>query len=473
MTPLPPLVTRPRHWLFGPIYYVRRDPLRYFPKWIEEHGDICRLKASFGQATILGAPELVKQVLVDRYSKYQQKSQTYSVLRILMGNGLVTSEGEFWRGQRKLVQPAFHRRRLDAIFAMKVERTLDTLAAIAPAAAARQSLDLTPILSQLTLDIISRAMFSSDVQGAAADVSRHIHKLNAHALRLLRNPLLFLLPKRLRFPGNFGPVGSLKALERIVTGIIQSRRKNPETRDDLLSMLLSACEEETGRGMSDAQLRDEVMTIFVAGHETTANAMAWLLYLVSKHPEVEEQLLAEIQSKWPAEGLTPANIHDFTYTRQVIEESLRVFPSIWSIGRRCTEDDALAGYQIPVGMNVVTPIFYFHWSERFWKNPNKFDPARFSPEQRPPADQMIYFPFGAGPRSCIGNHFAMQELMIMTILFHKQFRFALKENFQVQPDPLITLRPKYGLHMRLQSRVSQGPGAQRHSRGQDRAENRM
>jgi cytochrome P450 len=204
--------------------------------------------------------------------------------------------------------------------------------------------------------------------------------------------------------------------------------------------------------MTDEQLRDEVMTIFVAGHETTANAMAWLLYLVSKHPEVEERLVAEINAKYPAEGLNSSNFHSFTYVREVIEESLRIYPSIWSIGRRCTEEDELGGYHIPVGMNVVVPIYYFHWSERFWKDPHKFDPSRFSPERRPPAEPMIYFPFGAGPRSCIGNHFAMQELMIMTILFLRRLRFRLQEGFRVEPDPLITLRPKFGMKMHLSHR---------------------
>jgi cytochrome P450 len=270
---------------------------------------------------------------------------------------------------------------------------------------------------------------------------------------MLRNPWLFLLPKRIPLPFTSGPVGSLNAMNRIVNSIIQSRRKNPSEHDDLLSMLLSATEEETGRGMTDEQLRDEVMTIFVAGHETTANAMAWLLYLVSKHPEVEERLVAEINANYPAEGLNGVNIQSFTYVRQVIEESLRVYPSIWSIGRRCTEEDELGGYHIPVGMNVVVPIHYFHWSERFWKDPHKFDPSRFSPERRPPAEPMIYFPFGAGPRSCIGNHFAMQELMIMTILFLRRFRFRLQEGFAVEPDPLITLRPRFGMRMHLSRRV--------------------
>jgi cytochrome P450 len=285
-------------------------------------------------------------------------------------------------------------------------------------------------------------------------VSRHIATLNEYALHMLRHPWLFLLPRRFPTPFNHAQFHSLQSLNQIVHGIIRARRREAQSHDDLLSMLLSACEEGTGRGMTDEQLRDEVMTIFVAGHETTANAMAWLLYLLSQYPAIEEQLLAEIEARWPEGGLTTENIHGFIYVRQVIEESLRVYPTIWSIGRRCTEQDQLGGYDIPVGMNVVVPIFHYHWDERFWTEPTKFDPARFAPERRPAADSMTYFPFGAGPRSCIGNHFALQELMIMTVLFCRQFRFRVEPGFKVEPDPLITLRPKHGLTMRVQVRES-------------------
>jgi cytochrome P450 len=405
-----------------------------------------------GEATVVGAPEFARQVLVDRYPRYHQKSRAYSVLRILMGNGLVTSEGEFWRGQRKLVQPAFHRRRLDALFAMMVDRVTDCAARLASVAAGIGAVDMAPLLSQLTLDIISRAMFSSDVKGAAVDVSRHIASLNSYALRMLRRPWLFLLPRRFPTPFNYAQYRSLKSLNAIVHGIIQARRRHPEAHDDLLSMLLSACEEGTGRGMTDEQLRDEVMTVFVAGHETTANAMSWLLFLVSQHPAVEEQLLAEIDERWPQGGFTLENLNAYSYARQVIEESLRLYPTIWSIGRRCTAEDELGGYRIPKGMNVVVPIFHFHWSDQFWPEPQKFDPSRFSPARRPPAEPLVYFPFGAGPRNCIGNQFGLQELMIMTILFHRHFQFRLQPGVTVESDALITLRPRNGMPMTLSAR---------------------
>jgi cytochrome P450 len=450
--PLPALVSSPRHWLLGPAYYAQRAPLEWIPKWIDQYGDIFRVASPLGQATILGAPELARQVLVDRYARYQGKSRSYVVLRILMGDGLVTSEGEFWRGQRRLVQPAFHRPRLQKLFELMVERVSRCVREITPSAASGQALDFCPLLSKVTLDIIAAAMFSSDVQDAAADVSRQIALLNEYALRMLRKPWLFLLPRSFPTPFNWTQYYALKSLNQIVGQIIQARRRAPQAREDLLGMLLSACDETTSRTMSDAQLRDEVMTIFVAGHETTANAMAWLLYLVSQHPEVEEQLHAEIDAQWENGGLTSDSLGAFAYTRQVIEESLRLYPTIWSIGRRCTEADELGGCQIPQGMNVVVPIFYYHRSQRFWTQPEKFDPARFSAARRPAPEAMTYFPFGAGPRTCIGNHFALQELLIMTVLLHRHFRFRLQPGHPVVPEPLITLRPKYGMKLTPQPR---------------------
>jgi cytochrome P450 len=422
------------------------------PTWIAQYGDVFMIRSFLGAATIVADPELARQVLVDRYARYQQKSLSYHVLRLLMGNGLVTSDGEFWRKQRKLVQPAFHRRRLDALFGMMTARVTHCAERLASDLKNNEVVDFAPLLSQLTLDVISRAMFSTDVQGSAADVSRHIAILNEYALHMLRHPWLFLLPRTIPTFFNHRPVNSLRSLNAIVLGIIQSRRKNPEAHDDLLTMLLTACEEETGRGMTDEQLRDEVMTVFVAGHETTANAMCWLLHLISQHPEVERQLVNEIETQCPGSELRADAVARCTYVRRVIEESLRVFPTIWSIGRRCTEADELGGFSIPVGMNVVIPIFYFHSSPRFWDQPERFDPDRFSPERRPTPESMIYFPFGAGPRSCIGNHFALQELMIMTIVLLRRFRFSRAPDFIVEADPLITLRPKHGMRMRVQPR---------------------
>jgi len=410
-----------------------------------------------GQAMVVTSPDLARRILVNKAACYQRKSRSYGVLRILMGEGLVTSEGELWKTQRKLVQPAFHPRRLEAVFAMKAERVSAMTDDLREAASSGDALDVVPLLSRLTLDIISRAMFSSDSQGSARDVAHHIATLNEWALRALRHPWMLILPRKLPLPFFSDMRRALEELERIVNGIIRERREHPGDHDDLLSMLLAACEEGSGLGMSDAQLRDEVMTMYVAGHETTANAMAWILYLVSTHPEVEARLHEEIDANLPEGTPSLEDLSSFPYVRQVIDESLRLYPTIWSVGRCCTEAHELGGYQIAEGTNVLIPTFHFHWNEDVWENARAFDPDRFSPERRPPADSPHYFPFGAGPRGCIGNHFALQELMIMTILLCRHFRYRVEEGFKVEGELLITLRPKYGMRMVVSERTLQAP----------------
>lgn len=446
MIRLAPPVTEPRHWMWGPVHYVRQDPLKWIPAWAKEHGDLFTLSSYFGSVTVVANPELARQVLVERYSHYLEKSRSYVVLRILMGNGLVTSSGEFWRGQRKLTQPAFHRRRLDAIFAMMVERSRS--AADRLAEQAKEPVDLAPVFSHLTLEIISRAMFSTDVDASAGSVGRHIATLNETALKMLAQPWRFFLPRTFPTPFTKTEYGARAALDSIVHGIIGRRRQGAEDHDDLLGMFLSACDEETGRGMTNGQLRDEVMTMFVAGHETTANAMCWLLYLVATHPEIEAKLIDEITAA--GDALDRGEVSAFPYTRRVVEESLRLYPTIWSVGRRCVKDDELGGYHIRAGTNLIVPIFHFHWGEQWWDEPRKFDPDRFLPERRPSAE--TYFPFGAGPRSCIGNQFALQELVIMTAVFLKRFRFSTVPGVEVVPDPLITLRPRDGMKLQVTER---------------------
>lgn len=430
----------------GPVYYVRQDPLKWLPHWAEEHGDLFSVSSRLGGITVVSNPELARQVLVERYSHYIEKSRSYAVLRILMGNGLVTSSGEFWRGQRKLTQPAFHRRRLDAIFAMMVERSRSATERLA--AEAKEPVDIAPVFSHLTLEIISRAMFSTDVESSAGAVGRHIATLNETALKMLAQPWRFFLPRTFPTPFSKTEFNARAALDSIVHGIIERRRQGAEDHDDLLGMFLSACDEETGRGMTNAQLRDEVMTMFVAGHETTANAMCWLLYLVATHPETETKLLEEITAA--GDALDRGDITAFPYTRRVVEESLRLYPTIWSVGRCCTKEDELGGYHIRRGTNLIIPIIHFHRSEQWWDEPLKFDPDRFLPGRRPSAE--IYFPFGAGARTCIGNQFALQELVIMSAVFLRRFRFSTVPGFEVVPDPLITLRPKNGMRLAVTER---------------------
>ncbi|MBK1884483.1 cytochrome P450 [Luteolibacter pohnpeiensis] len=448
MPSIPPIVTQPSHWLMGgAAYYAQRAPLKWIPTWAKEYGDIYTITSRLGSAHIVTNPELARQVLVEKYRHYLEKGRAYAVLRVLMGNGLVTSSGEFWRGQRKLTQPAFHRRRLDAIFSMMVDRARAYSDRLAET---RDGIDVAPLFSQLTLEIISRAMFSTDVESDAAHVGSYIATLNEGALKTLRHPWRLLLPRKISTPFTRHEFAARTSLNRMVNLIIARRRaEGAEGHDDLLAMFLSACDEETGRGMTDLQLRDEVMTMFVAGHETTANAMCWLLHLLSKNPEITQQIQSEIDAA--GDALDRGDLSAFSLTRRAIEESLRIYPTIWSVGRRCVQDDQLGDYEIKTGSNLIIPIFHFHWSEKWWDDPEKFDPDRFLPENRPGPE--IYFPFGAGPRTCIGNQFAMQELVIMTVVFLKRFEVLPVPEFQIEPDPLITLRPKYGMNLKFRERT--------------------
>ncbi|MGF1656322.1 MAG: cytochrome P450 [Verrucomicrobiales bacterium] len=440
---LPPPVLKPRHWLMGSAYYIRKDPLRWIPEWASAHGPVFMIESPLGNATVVGDPQLARKVMSEQYPTFIEKGMSYVVLKQLLGNGLVTSSGEFWRAQRKLTQPAFHRSRLQAIFRMMVQRSEE---AVERLGAAAQETDLAPFFSELTLDVISRAMFSTDVGDNAAAVGSHIAILNEKAIDALRQPWRLFLPKTFPTPFNAVEFEAMASLNSIIHGIIEERRrKDSDAHDDLLGMFLSACDEETGQGMTNEQLRDEVMTIFVAGHETTANAMCWLLYLLSLHPDASERLRAEIDSA--GDALASGNTEAFPYLRRVIEESLRLYPTIWAVGRRSVHDDELGGFFIRKGTTVVLPIFHYHWSEEHWQNPAHFDPDRFLPERNPPLD--AYMPFGAGPRGCIGKQFALQELLIMTAVFLKKFRVLPVPGFEVKPDPLITLRPKHGMLLRL------------------------
>lgn len=447
----PPLVDEPYHWLKGPLHYLQHDPLKWVPRWVEQYGDLFTIRSRIGSGTVVANPEWAREVLTTRYPRYQEKSRAYGVLRTLMGNGLVTSSGEFWRGQRKLTQPAFHRRRLQAIFAMMVAEARACAAELA-ATRAGEVVDCSAVLSQLTLDIITRAMFSTEVEDRAAEVGRHLATLNEAALKMLRQPWRFFLPRSFPTPFSAREFHAHAGLDGAVRGIIARRRERPDEHDDLLAMFLSACDEETGRGMSDGQLRDEVMTMFVAGHETTANAMSWLLHLVSRHPEVEVRLVAEIATGEAVGALDAGDLAAFPYARQVVEESLRLYPTIWSVGRRCAEEDEIGGYRIRPGTQMLIPIFHFHWSDRYWDRPQRFDPDRFLPERRPAADSAVYMPFAAGPRGCIGQQFALQELVIMTVVFFGRLAFRPVEGPPVEAEALITLRPRGGMKLRVEER---------------------
>ncbi|HSC40446.1 MAG TPA: cytochrome P450, partial [Chitinophagaceae bacterium] len=389
-------------------------------------------------------------VLVDNNRNYT-KSLAYKMVKLLLGNGILTSEGDFWRKQRRLIQPAFHKQKIAGMAAMMVQRIEQEATLFEQYADGGAGIDMHTSMTSLTLDIIARAIFSEGVTDKGVMIARQITLLNQYVTDKINKP--FRLPPGIPTPFNIRERKAINALNQVIYEIIDARRKEKTPKDDLLSMLLEAWDEETGESMDNRQLRDEVMTIFIAGNETTANALTWALYLLSQHPAEEQKMVAEIDEQLN-NGVRPGyeTLQAFPYTRQVIEESMRLYPPAWVVGRRAQEEDELGGYRVPKGTNILVPIFYLHRSSEYWDQPEQFKPERFAPEKRAGIDRYVYFPFGAGPRMCIGNNFAMMEMQLILVVLYRRFRFRLPENFAVKAKPLITLRPENGMMMRVERR---------------------
>lgn len=441
-----------KHWLFGSGYQLREKAHEVIPQLVAKYGEIFSLSLPFTRLLIAGNPDLARYVLVDNNKNYR-KSLAYEMLGILLGNGLLTSEGDFWRKQRRLIQPAFHKQKLAELTAMMVKRTEQEVKSMEAKALKGDYFDVTLDMTKLTLEIISEAIFSNGVEDKADLVGTQITLLNQYATEKLNQPIR--LPAMFPTPTNIKERRAVKILDNIIYDIIDKRRKEGVSKSDLLSMLLDARDEETGEAMDNRQLRDEVMTIFIAGNETTANAMAWTLYLLSQNPDKEAKMVSEIDEKLNAGvELNFQNILSFQYVRQVIDESMRLFPPAWMLGRRNYEDDVIGGYHVKKDTNVLVPIYYLHRSAKYWQQPTAFMPERFAPELKQQIDRYVYFPFGGGPRLCVGNNFALMEMQLILIQLYRHFTFQLEPNFTVEPEPLITMRPKYGMRMKVVKRNS-------------------
>ncbi len=442
--PLPPFPEE-EHWLFGSGYLIKKNPLVQMDFFIKKYGDIFSLSVPLHKVAVVSSPDLARYILLDNNKNYT-KSLAYDLLKSLLGNGLLTSEGDFWKKQRRLIQPAFHRKKLEELTAMMIEAAEKAATKFSKYAATGEYFDVLPEMTALTLDVISKAIFSSGVDDKADIVGKQIAILNEITMEKLRRPIR--IPSIFPTPFNLKERRALQILDNVVYEIIDKRRKEGISKDDLLSMLMDARDEETGESMDNKQLRDELMTIFIAGNETSSNALTWTLYLLSQHPEIEEKMIREIDEKLNAGVALGFNtVSSFAYVHQVIEESMRLFPAVWSVGRRTIEEDEIGGFRIEKQTNVLIPLIYLHRSEKYWDEPLKFKPERFAPETRGSIDKYVYFPFGGGPRICIGNNFAMLEMQLILITLYRRFRFKLKPGFEVDGEPMVTLRPRHGMMM--------------------------
>ncbi len=408
-----------RTWLFGNLKEFGRDQLGSMTRWAREYGDL--VSARFGPKRVVFAnhPELVEQVLVEQNRKFIKHYRLRRTKRTL-GQGLLTSEGDFWRSQRKLAQPAFHRERIAAYARLMVDFTERMLESWADG----QVRDVQDDMMRLTLEIVAKTLFDAEIGGDTADASAAMETLMRSFIA--RTGSLVTPPHWLPTPHNLVRVErAIVRLERILLSIIAQRRKSGEDRGDLLSMLLHAQDEDSGRRMSDRQLRDEVMTLFMAGHETTANTLAWTWFLLAGHSDAEARLHAELDLVLGGRPPTVADLPRLAYTERVVNETLRVFPTVWVVGREAIEPVELDGYLIPAGTTVFMPQWVIHRDSRWYDDPEVFRPERWEGGLIQRIHRYAYFPFGGGPRLCIGNNFAQMEATLVLATIAQKFRIRL------------------------------------------------
>jgi cytochrome P450 len=418
---------------------LRRDPLAFVTNLARTYGDISHTVAAGEHLVLLNHPQLVKDVLVTHQRNFR-KGRGLERARRLLGDGLLTSEGDTHLRQRRLIQPAFHKERIASYasamteYADRVQRGWTDGATI----------DASEQMMRLTLGVVGRTLFNADVEAQARNVGDALTAVldSFWTTMLPYADLLEKLPIRVLTRGK----QARAQLDAIIYGLIAERRRSPGDRGDLLSMLLMAQDEEQGgRGMTDAQVRDEAMTIFLAGHETTANALAWTWYLLSGAPDVESRLHAEVDRVLGGRIPTLADLPSLPFVEQVITESMRLYPPAWIIGRRAIDAYQVGDYTLPPRTLVMVSPYVTHRDSRFFPEPDRFMPDRWTTAFRQVLPPFAYFPFGGGTRRCIGEAFAWMELVLVTATIAQQWRLRVVPGHPVVPQPVVTLRLKHGL----------------------------
>jgi cytochrome P450 len=425
---------------------MQRRPIPFFTRLAREYGDVSQFRVGPQQIVFLNHPDLIRELLVTQHRSFH-KSRVLQRAKIILGEGLLTSEAPVHMRQRRLAQPAFHRDRIDRYAAVMIERA----AALRDRWRDGATLDVHHEMMRVTLAVVAKTLFDAEVDQDADAIGAALTAL-VDMFPMLMNPFADLLQK-LPLPRTIRFQRALRQLDRTIYRIIEERRASGEDRGDLLSMLLLAVDEEgDGGGMSDRQLRDEAMTLFLAGHETTANALAWTFYALARNPAAREELHRELDTVLAGRPPEPADFARLPFTEMVVAESMRLYPPAWAVSRLALEDVAIGGWHIPRGAVVVASQAVTHRDPRWWPEPDRFDPLRFTAAAKLARPKMAYFPFGAGPRICIGEGFAWMEAVLILATLAQRWQLDLVSHRDVEPQASITLRPKGGIRMRAVSR---------------------
>lgn len=431
--------------LLGSLLAFRSDPLGFVTRGAREYGDVVRYTMGGRPVFLLVHPELIKELLVTRQHDFV-KGRGLEWAKRYLGEGLLTSEGELHTRQRRLSQPAFHRQRIASYARVMVEYAAKRRDRWSDG----QTLDLHAEMMALTMAIAGKTLFDADVESEAAEIGA---SLTAIIELFPRFTLPFAgLIEKLPLRSNREFARARERLDATIYRIIEERCRDGRDHGDLLSMLMLARDEEDGAGMSDRQLRDEVITLFLAGHETTANLLSWTFYCLSQNPEPEERLHEEVDRVLAGRAPTFEDIPGLAVAERVLAESMRLHPPAWILGRRALREVTLGPYQVPAGAYVIASPYATHRDPRFFPDPQRFLPERFTLEAKAARPRFAYFPFGGGARQCIGEGFAWMEGTLLLATLAQRYRLRLARGARVEPQPLITLRPRYGMKMILEAR---------------------
>jgi cytochrome P450 len=436
-------------FLVGNLPEFRRDLLGFFTSCARDYGDLVALKLGPRLVHLASHPDFVEQVLVSENRKFG-KSYVFELLRPVLGNGLLNSEGEFWLRQRRIMQPAFSK--------ASVNNYADTILAQTVKAMEQwpdgKPTDLHHEMNRLTLGIVGKTLMDIDL----SDVSNEISGPIDSAMRDFSSRFegWFNPPMWIPTPRNRRAKRNVRQLDTVVNRIIRQRRESGRDRGDLLSKLIAARDEVDHTGMTDRQLRDEVMTLFLAGHETTANALAWTWFLLGQNPAALAKLLAELSAVLGNRSPSVADMPKLVYTEAVLKEAMRLYPPAFAFSRRVVTDAVIGGYHVPAGSAVIMSQWVIHRDARWWDEPDRFLPERWLEGAGKDRPQYAYFPFGGGPRGCIGNLFAMLETILVVATIAPRFNFELVDPQNVKPWPSVTLRPAAGIPVVIRRRIATG-----------------
>jgi enediyne biosynthesis protein E7 len=434
----------------GVVLDFRRDTLGAMVNGWREYGDVVRFPGpgAFFPLWLFVHPDHIGYVLQENFGNFRRPDILNERFKAVVGNGLVTSDGEMWTRQRKMAQPAFHKEKINGLAKQMTDTVEETLASWSPKAERGEGVEIQSEMFHMVLTILSRCLFGADLK---RDVDIIEHSVGVQAKYLndrLNSPVD--IPESVPIPANRRFLRARAELDEVVDRMTAERKRSGESKGDLLSTLIDARDEDTGRPMSDQQLRDEVKTFLIAGHDTTAITLSWCFALLSQHPAVERRVRDEFAEVLGGRTPTAEDVPNLVYTKKVIQETLRHYPPLFILPRMPIEDDEIGGYRVPAGTSVIFCPYATHRHPDFWENPEGFDPEHFTEEAEKARHRYAYLPFSGGPRGCVGFPFAMMEMHLVLATVLQRYRLNLSPGHPVEYEPAISLRQRYGALMTLE-----------------------